>query len=82
MPDDQKPGVQSVPKKPTVSRKAPKRKSTSVLALSITVGIFLGIGLGALMNALLVVILITLTASAGIGYYIDKKNGISYRRKS
>ena len=69
-------------KKSTAPRKTPKRKSTSVLALSITVGIFLGIGLGALMNALLVVIIITLTASAAIGYYIDKKNGISYRRKT
>ena len=69
-------------KKSTIARKTPKRKSTSVLPLSITVGIFLGIGLGALMDALLLVIIITLTASAAIGYYIDKKNGISYRRKA
>ena len=69
-------------KKSTIARKTPKRKSTSVLPLSITVGIFLGIGLGALMDALLLVIIIMLTASAAIGYYIDKKNGISYRRKA
>jgi uncharacterized membrane protein len=71
-----------VPKKSTAPRKPRKRKSTSVLALSITVGIFLGIGMGALMNNLLVVILITLSAGAAIGYYIDKKNGISYRRRT
>lgn len=65
-----------------MSKKPRKRKSTSVIAMCITGGLFLGLGMGALMNNLLPVLLVCVVVSAGIGYYIDKKNRIAYTQKS
>ncbi len=65
-----------------MSKKLKKRKSTSIIAMCITGGVFLGLGMGALMNNLLPVMLVCIVASAGLGYYIDKKNGIAYTKKS
>lgn len=62
-------------------RKSRIRRSTSVIALCITAGVIIGIGLGALMGAFLTVLLISLLVGAGVGYLIDRRNGISYGRK-
>jgi hypothetical protein len=64
-----------------VPRKVKKRKATSVIAICITAGFFLGIGLGVLMNAIVLVLSVMLLAGGALGYYIDRRNGISYQRK-
>lgn len=57
-----------------------KIKPTSVIALCATAGLFLGFGLGALMGLLLVVTGLGLIAGLALGYYVDSKNGIRYKR--
>jgi len=62
------------------NRKRKAQRPTSVLALCLSIGFFLGIGLGALMNMLWAVRLTTLLVAGGIGYAIDRRNGVSYLR--
>ena len=65
-----------------MSRKAKKVKATSVLPMAATGGFFIGIGLGALMGNALLVMAIGVAIGCGIGYSIDKKNGVKYGRQS
>lgn len=53
-------------------------KSSSVLPLSITAGLFLGFGLGAMMGSALWVTLAGIVAGTAIGYRIDRSNKITY----
>lgn len=65
------------------TKKKKKIKHTDMVLMTTTIGFFLGIGLGALMNNVLLVTGLGLAAGAGVGYYIDRKNGAAYtRRKS
>lgn len=64
-----------------MAKKGKKLKATSVLPLAATGGFLIGIGLGALMGNALVVMLIGVAVGCGIGYSVDRKNGITYGRK-
>lgn len=64
-----------------MSRNTKKIKATSLLPMCVIVGFFIGVGLGALMQAFLMVMIIGVVAGAGLGYYLDKKNGITYGRR-
>lgn len=57
-------------------------KPTSIMPMSLTAGFFLGVGLGALMNSMLVVVVVGVIAGGAFGYYIDRRNGIPYTRRS
>lgn len=69
--------------KPRKNNKRQRRKiqPTSILPMSLPTGFFLGVGLGALMNNMLPVILIGVIVGGGLGYYLDKRNGIPYTRR-
>jgi len=73
--------ARSTRKKPAKPNR--KVKAASIMALCMTAGFFLGFGLGALMDRLLPVMLLGVITGAAVGYYFDKKNGVSYtQRKS
>jgi hypothetical protein len=57
-----------------MSKKARKTKTTSMIPMGITGGLFIGAVLGALMDNLLMVVLICGVIGIGIGYYIDIRN--------
>lgn len=63
-------------------KKAKKIKATSVLPMAATGGFFIGIGLGALMGNALLVMAIGVGIGCVLGYGIDKKNGVTYGRRS
>lgn len=65
-----------------MSRKPKKVKATSVLPMAATGGFFIGLGLGALMGDALFVMAIGVAIGCVIGYSIDKKNGVTYGRRS
>jgi uncharacterized membrane protein YoaK (UPF0700 family) len=60
--------------------KKTKRKATSVIVMCITAAFFLGLGLGALLNAVLIVMALMIVAGAAVGFYIDRRNGITYTK--
>ncbi len=64
-----------------MTKKAKKIKASSVLPIALTGGAFIGLVLGALMGQALLVTAIGLAVGAGIGYRIDRNNGVSYGRK-
>ena len=64
-----------------MSKKSKKVKASSLLPMSTTIGLFLGFVLGAPADAALVSSIIGLIAGVGIGYYIDRKNGVGLGRK-
>lgn len=57
-----------------------KLKPTSFMAICVTCGLFLGFGLGAMIGNLIWVTAAGLALGTASGYYIDRKNGISYTR--
>lgn len=63
-----------------MSRKSKKVKATSLLPMCAAGGVFIGLGLGALMDNVLLVMLVCVLIGAGLGYAIDRKNGITYGR--
>ena len=65
-----------------MSKKSKKIKATSVLPMAVTGGFFIGLGLGALMGNALLVMAIGIVIGGVLGYSIDKKNGVSYGRRS
>lgn len=65
-----------------MSKKSKKIKATSVLPMAATGGFFIGLGLGALMGNALLVMAIGIVIGGVLGYSIDKKNGVSYGRRS
>tara|TARA_R100001377_G_scaffold83244_1_gene64501 strand:- start:792 stop:992 length:201 start_codon:yes stop_codon:yes gene_type:complete len=65
-----------------MSKKSKKVKATSVLPMAATGGFFIGLGLGALMGNALPVMAIGVAIGCVIGYSIDKKNGVTYGRRS
>lgn len=65
-----------------MTKKIKKVKATSVLPMAATGGFFIGLGLGALMGNALLVMAIGVTIGCVIGYSIDKKNGVTYGRRS
>lgn len=65
-----------------MSRKAKKVKATSILPMAAAGGLFIGLGLGALMGAALVATVVGVVAGCALGYSIDRRNGVSYGRKS
>ena len=65
-----------------MSKKTKKVKATSVLPMAATGGFFIGLGLGALMGNALPVMAIGVAVGCAIGYAIDKKNGVTYGRRS
>lgn len=58
-----------------------KKKTSSVMPLCLSGGLFLGFDLGAIMDQLLLVTLLTLLASAALAWRIDKKAGVAYTRR-
>ena len=65
-----------------MSRKSKKVKATSFLPMAATGGFFIGLGLGALAGNALMAMAIGVVVGCAIGYSIDKKNGITYGRRS
>ena len=63
-----------------MSRKSKKVKATSLLPMCAAGGVFIGLGLGALMDILALVLVICALIGAGVGYAIDRKNGVTYGR--
>ena len=63
-----------------MSRKSKKVKATSLLPMCAAGGVFIGLGLGALMDNLALVLVICALIGAGVGYAIDRKNGVTYGR--
>lgn len=63
-----------------MSRKSKKVKATSLLPMFAAGGVFIGLGLGALMDNLMLVLVICAVIGAGVGYAIDRKNGVTYGR--
>ena len=64
-----------------MAKKGRKVKATSVMAMCVIVGFFIGVGLGALMDRLLLVMLLGTVAGAALGWYLDRRNGITYGRR-
>lgn len=64
-----------------MSRKSKKVKATSLLPMCAAGGVFIGLGLGALMDNVLLVMLVCVLIGTGVGYAIDRKNGITYGRQ-
>lgn len=65
-----------------MSKKSKKVKATTVLPMAATGGFFIGLGLGALMGNALLVMAIGVAIGCALGYGIDKKNGVTYGRRS
>ncbi len=65
-----------------MSKKSKKVKATSFLPMAATGGFFIGLGLGALSGNVLMALAIGVIVGCAIGYSIDKKNGITYGRRS
>ncbi len=63
-----------------MSRKSKEVKATSLLPMCAAGGVFIGLGLGALMDNLALVLVICAVVGAGVGYAIDRKNGVTYGR--
>ena len=64
-----------------MTKKNQKIKATSVMVMCVIVGFFIGVAFGALMDALLPVMLVTTLAGAVLGWYLDRRNGITYGRR-
>jgi uncharacterized membrane protein len=64
-----------------MSKKSKKTKATSLLPMSTTIGLIIGFFLGAAGGAVIIGLIAGVIVGAGIGYYIDQKNGIHYGRK-
>ncbi|MDX1490398.1 MAG: hypothetical protein R3332_03870 [Pseudohongiellaceae bacterium] len=64
-----------------MSKKSKKVKATSLLPMSTTIGLILGFVLGAPAGTALYGAVAGLILGAGIGYYVDRKNGVGLGRK-
>lgn len=69
-------------RKPRRKPRNKKLKPTSLIGMCATIGFFLGIGLGALMNNVLLVTLLGTLLGAGVGFQVDRRNGVPYTRRS
>jgi divalent metal cation (Fe/Co/Zn/Cd) transporter len=70
-----------VARRPRRKPRNKKLKATSLLGMCATIGFFLGLGLGALMNSVWLVTLLGLLVGGGIGFQIDRRNGVPYTRR-